>query len=242
MMVDYAILLFFLVAFLYSSVGHGGASGYLALFLLLFPANFEMARPLALWMNMFVSALAWWHYHQVKSFRYHWAFIFLSASVPATFVGSFIPLDQNIYKFILGGVLMITALRMFFPISEKSIQTPAMVNMVFVAGTIGLLSGMMGIGGGVLLTPFLLLAGWTLTKEAAGLSAIFICVNSMVGLLGLKMQNHLFFPCEFGITILAAVMGGWIGAYWGSRKAPPVILKKILGIGLFMAALKLIIS
>lgn len=235
--VGWPLFLFVFVAFLYSSVGHGGASGYLALFLLLFPGTSAIARPLALWMNLLVAGMAWYHFHQKKVISYRMGWMFLLGSVPASFLGSMWVLTDDVFKICLGVILCIPAIRLWIGLKEKShLQAPPLWIAVVCGMGLGLISGMLGIGGGILLTPLLIFAGWSKIREAAGLSAMFIVCNSMAGLAG---KWALPDP-NFSLTILCAVLGGWLGAAWGSKKAAGVVLQRVLGTGLYIAAFKLI--
>lgn len=236
------IPLFFLIAALYSSVGHGGASGYLALMSILGVSSFYM-RSTALILNLFVSAAAFYQFYRAGFFKWKLFYPFAASSVPMAFIGAKISLDPLWYNRILGILLIIAALRLtgFFNFiqSEKIKELPVSIG-VYIGAVLGLLSGMIGIGGGIILSPVILLFGWGSIKEAAAVSALFIFVNSLSGIsaLGITAMNlNMNFTC-----ILAAVIaGGLTGSIWGSRFAGNYTLKNVLAFVILIAAVKLII-
>ena len=229
------------VAFLYSSVGHGGASGYLAL-MSLFSFPVLVMKPSALLLNVFVSIISFFFYYQKKHFRPKLFYPFVITSVPAAFIGGMIPLENSLYKVLLGIVLVLAALRLFgfFNNQEKQIvkiNTPLAMTIGF---GIGLLSGMLGIGGGVILSPVLLLLGWATLKETAAISSLFIFVNSIAGLSGYFMGDKTF-PIESFYLVPIAVFGGILGAYYGSGYFSNKVLKYVLASVILIASFKLII-
>ncbi len=234
--------LIFLVAIMYSSVGHGGASGYLALMSLLGVSSVFM-RSSALILNLFVSGIAFYQFYMGGFFRWKLFYPFALTSVPFAFIGATITLDPVWYNRILGVFLIIAALRLtgIFnrvqtdPENELSLSTGILIGAV-----LGLLSGMIGIGGGIILSPIILLLGWGNVKETAAVSALFIFVNSLSGLFGLGITN-LNFSNEFIWWIIAAVAGGLTGSLWGSRFAGNTILKNVLACVILFAAIKLIL-
>ncbi|MCS7303795.1 MAG: sulfite exporter TauE/SafE family protein [Thermoguttaceae bacterium] len=232
---------FFGVACLYAAVGHGGASGYLALMALAeFPA--EMLKPTALGLNILVASLGWVQFWRAGffSWRVFWPLAF--SSVPMAFVGGYVQLSSVIFKRLLGGVLLVAALRLaVHPPPERAGRPMPWWAGLAVGGCIGLLSGLTGTGGGIFLTPLLLLAGWANAKPAAALSAAFVWVNSLAGLAG-HLTATVRFPGPFPWIALATVSGGLIGSYVGSRWASPQILKRILAAVLLVAAAKLLVT
>ncbi len=230
-----------IVAFLYSSVGHGGASGYLAL-MSLFSFPITIMKPSALLLNVFVSIISFFFYYQKKHFRPKLFYPFAITSVPAAFIGGMIPLENSLYKVLLGIVLVLAALRLFgfFNNQEKEIvkiNTPLAMAIGF---GIGLLSGMLGIGGGVILSPVLLLLGWATLKETAAISSLFIFVNSIAGLTGYFMGDKTF-PVESFYLVPVAVFGGILGSYYGSGYFSNKVLKYVLASVILIASFKLII-
>lgn len=228
------------IAFLYASVGHGGASGYLAL-MSIFAFPISIMKPSALLLNLFVSAISFFFYYQKEHFKPKLFYPFAITSVPAAFIGGMLPLENDLYKIILGIVLVFAALRLFgfFNNSEKEITK---INHSLALGIglgIGLLSGMLGIGGGVILSPILLLLGWATLKETAAISSLFIFVNSVAGLAGFFMAGQSF-PAESFYLVPIAVIGGITGAYYGSGYFSNKTLKYVLATVIMLASVKLI--
>ncbi len=228
------------IAFLYSSVGHGGASGYLAL-MTIFAFPISVMKPSALLLNLFVSSISFFFYYRMNYFKPKLFYPFAIASIPAAFIGGFITLDNTIYKIILGIVLVFAALRLFgiFNVKEKEavqINIPFALTIGFI---IGLLSGMLGIGGGIILSPILLFLGWASIKESAAISSLFIFVNSFAGILGYFLAGKTV-PTESFYLVPIAVVGGVLGGYYGSGYFSNKTLKIVLGTVILMASIKLI--
>ena len=241
---DFLILfgvLLAVVAFLYSSVGHGGASGYLAL-MALFAFPVSVMKPSALLLNLFVSGISFFFYYKKDFFKPRLFYPFAITSVPAAFIGGMIPLENSFYKILLGIILILAALRLFgFFNSKESTTTKINIPLAMVIGFgIGLLSGMLGIGGGVILSPIILLLGWATLKESAAISSLFIFVNSIAGLLGYFMGDKLF-PTESFYLVPVAVFGGMLGAYYGSGYFSNKVLKYVLATVILIASIKLIV-
>lgn len=233
---------FFLVAFLYASVGHGGASGYLAVMALLGMTPAEI-RPTALVLNLIVSLVATLFFFRSGHFRSRLFLPLAMASVPASWLGAHFQLSDEAYRIVLGVCLLIAVFRLVFETIFRQYQSIRSVsNMtLFVLGAgIGLLSGMIGIGGGILLSPILLLARWADMRESAALSAPFIFVNSLAALIALSSRTP-DFPAQLFWWLPATLAGGFAGGYLGSRKLPVVSLKYILAAVLVIAAGKLIL-
>jgi len=178
------ILAVFAVAVLYSSVGHGGASGYLAVMALLAVAP-EVTRPTALILNLFVASIAFIQFYRAGHFDLRIFLPFAAGSIPFAFLGGMIHLPTTVYKIILGVTLMLAAIRLAINLkSDSEVRTPQIWLCLLIGACLGFVSGLVGVGGGIFLTPILLLMNWTETKKAAGISALFILVNSISGLLG----------------------------------------------------------
>lgn len=234
------MVLLFIVAFLYSSVGHGGASGYLAL-MALFGIAPESMKSSALLMNIFVSFTAFYAYYRGGYFKWKLFLPFAIASIPASFIGAYLTVDALLYKRILGVILILPIIRLFGflgkePEVEKSVNHYA---AFFIGAVIGLLSGMIGIGGGIILSPVILLLHWGKMKETACASALFIFVNSISGMIGLLSKGITIDPSVY-LWVGVALAGGFIGAYFGSKKFSNPILKKILAFVLMIASIKLL--
>lgn len=233
------LLILPIVSFLYSSVGHGGASGYLAL-MALFSFAPETMKPTALLLNLFVAGISFYYYYKEGYFNKHLFIPFALSSIPFAFLGGTIEIDASIYKKILAILLVFAILKMLNVFGKESDATKEVKlwQGLLVGGIIGFFSGLIGIGGGIILTPVILLLHWGKMKEAAAVSALFIWVNSASGLVGqwstgidLSMTSFMF----AGI----ALTGGFLGAYLGSKKLNNQRLRYILVVVLALASVKL---
>ena len=231
-------ILLFLVAFLYSSVGHGGASGYLAL-MALFSVTPEVMKPTALLLNLFVSIVSFIQFYRGGYFNWKIFWPFALASIPMAYLGGLIHVDGAIYKKILGLLLLIPIIRFFFfsniKVSEIKPSNPWL--SLPIGGAIGFLSGLIGIGGGIILSPVLLLLKWADMKQTAAISALFIFVNSLSGLAG-QFSKGIYFNNEMYWYVAIAFAGGICGAYFGALKFKQIVLKNLLAIVLSVAAWK----
>jgi uncharacterized membrane protein YfcA len=235
------VIAVFAVAVLYSSVGHGGASGYLAVmaFLAVSPT---VTRPTALVLNLFVASIAFIQFYRAKHFDWKIFLPFAAASIPFAFLGGTIHLPTTVYKMILGITLMLAAIRLAMNLkSEGEPREPKVWICLIIGAVLGLVSGLVGVGGGIFLTPILLLMNWTETKKAAGVSALFILVNSISGLLG-NYAQVLQLPSSVAWWIIAAIIGGIIGSTLGSYRFNSITLRRVLAFGLLIAGLKLIFT
>ncbi len=236
----------FLVAVLYSSVGHGGASGYLAV-LALFGTAAAVTRPTSLVLNLFVASITFVQFYRAGHFDWRIFLPFAAGSIPLAFLGGMIQLPTTVYKIVLGVALILAAIRLAVNLkSEDETNAPRIwICLLFGAG-LGFVSGLVGIGGGVFLTPILLLFGWAETKKAAGVSALFIFVNSVSGLLGnwlLGRNSQLSnLPQNVWLWVLAAIVGGIIGSTMGSFRFNSLTLRRVLAVGLLIAGVKLIFT
>lgn len=230
----------FIVAVLYSSVGHGGASGYLAVMAFLAAAP-EVTRPTALVLNLFVASIAAVQFYRTGYFSWKLFWPFAVASVPFAFIGGMIKLPTNVYEGVLGLVLLFAAFRLAWKFASDSEQTkePKLWVALIIGAAIGLLSGLVGVGGGIFLTPVLLLMRWSETKTAAGNSALFIFVNSIAGLAGNYAQVSVL-PSAAWFWIIAAIAGGIIGSLLGAKRFESITLRRVLAAVLLFAAVKLI--
>jgi uncharacterized membrane protein YfcA len=229
------------IAFLYSSVGHAGASGYIAVMTLfgLAPAHI---KPAALLLNILVACLTTWQFWKAGFFSWKLFWPFGIASVPFAFLGGYLALPTHIFRIVIGIVLLYSALRFFVrPKPDDEPTPPGRTTAMSLGAGLGLLSGLTGVGGGIFLTPLLIFMGWARTKTAAAVSALFILVNSISGLSGniSGTQQLPFFALPFA---MAATAGGVVGSYLGSRRLSPVSVKKLLGVVLAIAGMKLIFA
>lgn len=231
------MLLLAIMAFLYASVGHGGASGYLAV-MALFAIAPPVMKQTALLLNLGVSLMSFIAFYRQGFFKWTLFWPFALGSIPAAFLGARIPLADSTYKQILGACLFLAVIRMVITLKEAS-QRKLNLGMGILAGAaIGLLSGMIGIGGGIILSPLLLLFRWASLKEAAAVSALFIFVNSVAGLAGLKTWIPLD-ESQMIYWLAASLVGGFLGARWGATIASNTKVKWILALVLVIASLKL---
>jgi uncharacterized membrane protein YfcA len=237
--------LFFLVALMYSSVGHGGASGYLALFALV-GATSPAIAPVALALNIMVATTSFLRYKASGYFSLRLLLPFIILSVPAAFLGGAISIPQGTFSVLLGAALVASALRILFLSgvkSERRIQAGAIhwFAGLILGGTLGLLSGMTGIGGGVFLSPLLLLMGWADVKQTAATSSAFIIANSASGLAGHLTRTSLDFAVVAPLA-LTVIAGGAIGSYLGAARLRPRMLQSVLAIVLLTAGGKLLLK
>ena len=235
------LVLLAMIAALYASVGHGGASGYLALMALLGHSQ-DVMRPSALMMNLFVSAIAFAQFARAGHFRWNLFWPFAIASVPMAFLGAQVTLDPLVYKRILALCLLFAVGRLFglFGNTSTTQVTVRLPLAVLIGAALGLVSGMIGIGGGILLSPAILLLRWADVKETAGVSALFIFVNSAAGILGAFGSGATIGVDAWG-WIAAVIFGGLIGGHIGSNLLKEPRLRQVLGAVLLLASVKLML-
>ncbi|MCR8669257.1 sulfite exporter TauE/SafE family protein [Aestuariibaculum sp. M13] len=227
------------VSFLYASVGHGGASGYLAL-MALFSFAPETMKPTALLLNLFVAGISFYYYYRGGFFNKKLFISFAITSIPLAFLGGTIEIDASIYKKILAVLLVFAILKMLnlFGKENDTIKDVKLWQGLVVGGIIGFFSGLIGIGGGIILTPIILLLHWGKMKEAAAVSALFIWVNSASGLIG-QLSSGITLEKESFILVAIALIGGVLGGYLGSKKINNKALRYILAFVLVIACIKL---
>ena len=228
-----------IVSFLYASVGHGGASGYLAL-MALFSFAPETMKPTALLLNLFVAGISFYYYYKGGYFNRKLFFSFAVTSIPLAFIGGTIEIDASIYKKTLAILLVFAILKMLnvFGKETESIKPVKLWQGLFVGAIIGFFSGLIGIGGGIILTPIILLLHWGNMKEAAAVSALFIWVNSVAGLVG-QLSTGVNLDPEIFVLVVFALLGGVLGGYFGSKKLNNQKLRYMLAFVLVIACLKL---
>lgn len=234
----------FLIALLYAAVGHGGASGYLAVMSLLAVQPNEMATT-ALMLNLVVASIAVWSFARAGHLRMPLAWPFLAGSVPAAWIGGWMHFSAPIYRVLLAMVLVVAAARLamkWSPVAEGSLKPPPRSALALsIGGGIGWLSGAVGVGGGIFLSPLLMGLRWATARQTAAVSAVFVLVNSMAGLLGRMAGSRL----EYGSTwplLIAATAGGMAGAHLGARNLSEAWLRKALALVLMIAAGKLMFT
>lgn len=235
-------ILLFLVAFLYSSVGHGGASGYLAL-MAIFSFSPAIMKPTALLLNLFVSLTSFIQFYRGRHFNWKTFLPFAIGSIPLAFLGGLKTPNEDIYKKILGILLIIPIIRFLFfaNIKVEEVRKANFILSVLIGAAIGFLSGLIGIGGGIILSPVLLLLKWADMKQTAAISALFIFVNSLSGFIA-QLLKGINFSGEMYAYVAVAFVGGLCGAYFGSLKFRQNILQYLLALVLIIASYKLLFT
>ena len=227
-----------LMAVLYSSVGHGGASGYLAA-MLVWGLSPEEMRPAALLMNIFVTLWLVARLNRHFSLKYHLFWPLIIASTPMAFVGGSLDIDAITYKYLVAAVLLVSAIRLLMTADQRGeVTQPSSNSVFFVGGGLGFLAGISGIGGGVFLSPILIICGWCSIRESTLIAAGFILMNSIAGLAGYMLSQHSF-PMGTNWLVLAAFIGSVLGGEMAAKRASSATLKKILSIVLLVASLKI---
>lgn len=231
-----------LIAFLYSSVGHGGASGYLALMALWGTEPFLM-KPTALILNIFVSGIAFFAYWKSGHFRFRLFFPFAIASFPFAFIGGLIDIEPKLYKIILGIALIFALLRIVITNYQKTdnIVKPSIIVSLIIGAFLGFFSGLIGIGGGIILSPLILLFHWGNMKETAAVSALFIFVNSISGLSSYIIAGNKIINPDILLMVIVGIVGGILGAYSGGFKLNSNFLRYFLALVLLIASVKLLV-
>jgi hypothetical protein len=236
-------VLILLAALLYSSVGHAGASGYLAAMALMGVAPAVM-KPVALALNILVATIATLKFYRAGAFSWQLFWPFALTSVPCAYLGGWLTLPGHFYKPLVGILLIYAAWYSFHtanrPVAIELPRAPIVLRLL-VGAVLGFLSGLTGVGGGIFLSPLLLLLRWAEVKIISGVAAAFILVNSIAGLLGV-LRSAVELPPALPWWALAAVLGGLIGAEYGSRRLASPVLKKLLGLVLAIAGTKMILT
>lgn len=231
---------FFAIALLYSMTGHGGGSGYIAIMALLGMAPQEI-KPLALWMNVIVATVATVQFYRAGYFRQSLFLPFILGSVPLAMLGGYLQLPTRWFNLLMGLALIFAALRI--AVRQPAGMSPAAPNFglaIMAGAAIGLLSGLVGVGGGIFLTPLILLFGWGNPKEAAAVSAPFILLNSLSGLAGFSMHAAQAVPPGMVWLAAAALAGGLLGSHFGSRSMPMKAVSRALSVVLLIGGFKLL--
>jgi uncharacterized protein len=253
------LLLLLFSALLYTSVGHGGASGYLAI-MAIFQVTPEIMRPSALVLNIVASVPTLWQFYSAGHFDRRMFFWLAAGSIPFTFFASSFTLPYPIFRLLIASVLLIAAFRLLWsklpnqspnqspnqPHSNNEPKPSPLKTMpnylgVLIGAPIGILAGLTGIGGGVYLTPILLFAGWCEPKKAAGISSAFILVNSLAGLIG-QWNKVVKLPPEVPVCAFVVLIGGIVGSSLGSRFLNAIWLRRLLAVVLIFAVFKLILG
>jgi hypothetical protein len=236
------VLLLPVISFFYASVGHGGASGYLAL-MALFSFAPEVMKPTALLLNIFVAGISFYFFYKSGYFNKKLFLYFAVSSIPLAYFGGTLQIDASLYKKILAFFLVIAIIKMlggFGKIKERKNEIKIPLALL-IGGVIGFFSGLIGIGGGIILTPVILLLHWGNVKEAAAVSALFIWVNSVAGLVG-QIQQGVVLEKSMFYWVIIAILGGIVGGYYGSKMGSPKKLKLLLAVVLIIASIKLVLT
>lgn len=227
---------------MYASVGHGGASGYLSM-MTLFSFPPEVMKPTALLLNLFIAGIAFFHFYRAGFFNRKLFMAFAIGSIPLSFLGGMITVDTKIYKVILGILLIFAILRLLHVFGKESetIRKIKIHEGIIVGASIGFFSGLIGIGGGIILTPVILLMRWGKIKEAAAVSALFIWVNSASGLVG-QFTIGIQLDSSAWLFVALALVGGYFGGYFGAKKINNQVLRYLLAVVLVLASAKLLLT
>lgn len=238
------VLSFFLIALIYSSVGFGGGTSYLAL-LYVMSISFELLRPTALLCNIVVvtSGSIIFYREGLLDLKKNWPF--LVASVPMAFIGGYWPIKQDTFFVLLGITLILASILLWFQNSfQQEKNAPAMTNKlafgVVLGGGIGFLSGMVSIGGGIFLSPVLHLLNWNQAKKISALASVFILVNSISGLAGQLMQKSVIDWKFVAPLLLSVFVGGQIGSRLGAKRFNEIYIKRITAVLIFAVAFKVL--
>lgn len=233
------IIILPLIAFLYASVGHGGASGYIAL-MALFSLPITTMKQTALILNLFVAGITFYQFYKAGHFKINLLTWFIIGSIPAAYLGGNISVDPFWYKKILGFFLVIAILRMLLiPKVSNESKTLIPYLAILIGIIIGFLSGLIGIGGGIILSPVILLLGWATIKQTAAISAAFIWLNSSAALLG-QFNSGVHLVSDSLIFIALALVGGYFGSYYGAKKLSKKKMSYLLIVVLGAASFKLL--
>ena len=229
------------MAVLYSSVGHGGASGYLAAMALwgLLP---EEMRPAALLMNIVVTSWLLYRFqpYELMPSKLFWPLVI--ASTPLAFIGGLVKIDAEAYRFLVGAMLLLAAVRMLTISKDaESTQQPAMVLVLLVGAVLGFSAGLTGIGGGVFLSPIMLIFGWCTIRQSTAVAAGFILLNSVAGLAGYVVSDQSW-PMGTGWLVAAALVGCLFGSELAAHRASSLTLQKLLAAVLAIAAVKMVVT
>jgi uncharacterized membrane protein YfcA len=233
-----------LASFVYASVGHGGASAYLAAMALAGVAPAEM-RPIALALNILVASLAAWKFWRAGHFRWRLFWPFAAVSIPFAYLGGAITLPGNVYKIVVGVVLLYAAWQLWRSgragEEMRPVREPPIALAIAIGAVLGLLSGLTGVGGGIFLSPLLLMLGWAGTKQTSAVAAPFILVNSIAGLAAGLISGAASLPAMTWILGGVVLVGGWLGAEHGSRRFTNPVVRRVLAVVLAVAGAKMVL-
>jgi hypothetical protein len=231
-------------SFVYACVGHGGASAYIAAMALAGLAPAEL-RPIALALNILVASLATWKFCSAGHFRWRLFWPFAAVSIPFAYLGGAIALPGTVYKIVIGVVLLYAAWQLWRSgragEEMRPLRQPPVALAIAIGAALGLLSGLTGVGGGIFLSPLLLMLGWAGTKQTSAISAPFILVNSIAGLAAGFVTGKASLPTYAWALALAVLVGGWLGAEYGSRRFANPLVRRVLAVVLAVAGGKMVL-
>jgi uncharacterized membrane protein YfcA len=233
-----------LASFVYASVGHGGASAYIAAMALAGIAPVEM-RPIALTLNVLVSSLATWKFWRAGHFRWRLFWPFAAVSIPFAYLGGAITLPGQVYKVVVGIVLVYAGWQLWRSFRSgdemRAVRDPAIPLAMAIGAAMGLLAGLTGVGGGIFLSPLVLMLGWAGTKQTSAVAAPFILVNSLAGLAAGFVAGTAVLPQATWVLAAVVVVGGWLGAEYGSRRFANPVVRRVLAVVLGVAGAKMVL-
>ena len=240
----YLLILFFIIAYIYSSVGHGGASGYMAVLAITGYFSPELV-PVILCLNILVSSVALTNYSRKGYFVWKLFWPFAIASIPAAFAGGYLQLEIDLFFIIVGAVLLLMAgaiiFKTYWKYDEGNLRPVNIPVALFSGAGIGFLSGLVGVGGGVFLSPLILFLGWGTIRQIAAVSALFVLMNSLSGLGG-----HLFTTDILWLTAaifaLPVLIGGYLGSRFGVKTADTKLIRLMLALVLVIAGVKMLLA
>jgi len=240
----YLLFLFFFIAFIYSSVGHGGASGYMAILALTGYFSPELV-PVILCLNILVSTVALTNYSRKGHFVWKLFWPFAIASIPAAFIGGYLQLEIDLFFLIVGAVLLLMAgaiiFKSFWSFDDRELK-PVNIPVALIAGAgIGFLSGLIGVGGGIFLSPLILFLGWATIRQIAAVSALFVLMNSLSGLGGHLVTSDILWSTA-AIFALPVLAGGYLGSRFGVKTTDPKLIRLMLALVLVIAGAKMLFS
>ena len=231
-------------AFGYAAVGHGGASAYIAAMALAGVAPAEM-RPVALLLNILVSSLGSWKFYRAGFFRWRLFWPFAVVSIPMAYLGGAVTLPGQAYKVLVGVVLLYAAWQLWRSGKTgeemREVREPPLGWAMLIGATMGLLAGLTGVGGGIFLSPLLLMLGWAGTKQTSAVAAPFILVNSLAGLAAIAMTKSSGLPGYVWLLVPAVLVGGWLGAEYGSKRFANPVVRRVLAVVLALAGGKMVL-
>jgi hypothetical protein len=230
-----------IAAFLYASVGHGGASGYLAVMAFAGLAP-EIMKPAALALNVVVAGIGTWKYLRAGAFDWKVFWPFAVVSIPMAYAGGLMYVPPGVFKPLVGVALLFAAWRMVLSTRHAEVERHQLklIPALVAGAAMGLLSGLTGVGGGIFLSPLILMLGWAGTRETSGIAALFILVNSLAGLLGHGDLSAL--PGHFPVWMAVVAVLGWAGAELGSRRFRLPVIRNLLAVVLALAGGKMILA